>query len=181
VIQRLKNPNKGRNRLTNRPKKILTPDRTMKLNRKKRGGRAVRNHRVIMLQGVILMKNDVAERLKSLGYETTANDEFALMFLISKVENTIKNECNVDGIPDGLHQIAVDMVCGEFLQAKQANGQLDESEINTEAAIKSIKEGDTQITYAIPDGGGSGSLDALINYLMNYGRSQFITFRKFRW
>jgi hypothetical protein len=95
------------------------------------------------------MIDDVTARLLSLGYTVMTADTFALTFLIDKVTNTIKNECNIDEIPDELHQVAVDMVCGEFLKAKQANGSLDESEINTEAAIKSIKEGDTQITYAI--------------------------------
>lgn len=123
------------------------------------------------------MYEDVIERLQSLEYTVVDGDRYAIEFAVQKVTWTIRNECNVAEIPDGLHSIAVDMVCGEFLSMKKGTGQLPE--FNVESAIKSIKEGDTQITYAVSD--TANSLDWLINYLMNYGKSQFIKYRRFAW
>jgi len=123
---------------------------------------------------------DVGKRLKSLGYIVTNDDKFALTFIIDKVTNTVKNECNVGAIPEGLYQIAVDMVCGEFLKGKNATGQLDTSTINTDAVVKQIREGDTTVTYAVSDGDAS-VFDTLIDFLINYGKSQFLTYRRIRW
>ena len=123
---------------------------------------------------------DVKARLKSFGYELKSEDDWVLVFLVEKVTNGINNECNIDGIPEGLYQIAVDMVCGEFLMMKKGSGQLDDTDISTEAAIKSIHEGDTSITYAVSDGAAS-TIDGLIDCLMNRGKEQFAAFRRFKW
>lgn len=127
------------------------------------------------------MKDDVINRLQTLGYTATSEDDFLLEYLSKKVTEEIENKCNINGIPEGLYRIAVDMVCGELLQTKASIGQLDSSAINTEAAIKTIKEGDTSITYARAEGGGGTSFDGLIDYLLNYGKSQFVTFRRIKW
>ena len=60
------------------------------------------------------MLDKVKERLRSFGYEVQDGDEAIIAFSIQKVENTIKNDCNVSSIPDGLENIAVDMAAGEF-------------------------------------------------------------------
>jgi hypothetical protein len=123
------------------------------------------------------MPEDVISRLAAFGYAVTDADMWLINFIIGKVAETIKNECNVDEVPDGLRYVAVDMVCGEFLLAKQGSGQ--ELGIDVEAAVKQIKEGDTQITYAIPD--NSVTLDGLIDILRNGGRGQFAACRRFKW
>jgi hypothetical protein len=123
------------------------------------------------------MYEDVIERLKSLGYEVNELDDWLLRFEINAVTQTIKNECNVTEVPDGLHFVAVDMICGKFLFAKKGSGQLDGFDV--EAAAKSIKEGDTQVTYAISD--TSITLDGLIGTLISAGKSQFTTYRRFAW
>ena len=123
------------------------------------------------------MYEDVIERLQSLGYTVVDGDRYGIEFAIQKVTWTIRNECNVAEIPDGLHNIAVDMVCGEFLSMMKGSGQLPE--FNVESAIKSIKEGDTQITYAVGD--MANPLDWLINYLTSYGKPQFVTYRRLAW
>ena len=61
------------------------------------------------------MLDMVQQRLLSFGYEVKEDDSFALNFCIDKVQNIIKNDCNVKEIPEGLMQIAVDMVCGELV------------------------------------------------------------------
>jgi hypothetical protein len=121
---------------------------------------------------------DVVQRLASFGYTVDETvDTWVLNFCIDKVTNTILNLCNIDSIPDGLHQIAVDMVCGEFLSGKKGSGQLDG--IDAAGAIKSIKEGDTQITYAVSD--DSITLDSLIDMLLNRGKSEFVRYRRLVW
>ena len=129
------------------------------------------------------MYADIIKRLASLGYVFDSADDWVLNFIVDKVTNTIKNECNVIEIPDGLHQIAVDMVCGEFLMMKKGSGQLDGFEVDLDsAALKQIQEGDTSVSFAIEAvASPEKRLDALISYLMNYGRSQFITYRRLKW
>lgn len=121
------------------------------------------------------MYEDVVLRLESLGFTVEpATDDWVLNYLIGKVTNTIKNECNVTKIPEGLHHVAVDMVCGEFLQMKRGGGQLDELRV-----LKQISEGDTTLAFATD--GESITFDGLVYILLNSGRDQFITYRKLKW
>ena len=43
-------------------------------------------------------KEEITERLKSFNYEVTDEDDFILKFIHGKVENTIKNETNLDAV-----------------------------------------------------------------------------------
>ena len=135
-----------------------------------------------------MMLEDVTARLASFGYIVTEADAWVLGFIIQKVENHIKNDCGVYDsvaltivIPAGLHEIAVDMIVGEFLLGKKSTGQL--TGFDLEAAVKQIQEGDTSTTFAF----GSGSmtpeqrLDVLISYLMNHGKSEFTSYRYIKW
>jgi len=124
------------------------------------------------------MREDVIRRLESLGYTVdTGTDEWLINFLIDKVANTIKNDCNLTEIPAGLYEVAVDMVCGEFLAAKKGSGQLEGFDVDF--AIKQIKEGDTNITFAVPD--ATITVDWLIKWLIDGTRYQFSAFRRLRW
>lgn len=127
------------------------------------------------------MLEDVTKRLASFGYEVTEADTWVLGFIIQKVENYIKDNCNVDVVPEGLHQIAVDMAVGEFLLGKKSTGQL--TGFNLEAAIKQIQEGDTTVTFAYGDGDSTPEkrLDGLISYLMTYGKGKFAAYRCIKW
>jgi hypothetical protein len=128
--------------------------------------------------------DDVDLRLQSLNYTIQEGDAWLIAFCIQKVVNTIKNNCNIKEIPDGLRQIAVNMVCGEFLFNKKNSGDLSGFEIDiSNAAIKRIQEGDTTIEFAF----GSGDLtpeqrlNAVINYLMTCGNAEFSRYRRLRW
>lgn len=134
-------------------------------------------------EDVKIMINDVIQRLATFGYEVNDADEFALKFVIQKTENYIKNNCNILLIPEGLHQIAVDMVCGYFLNEKKAVNIDSLKGFNLDSAIKSIQEGDTNITYAIGEGSKTPEqrLDAFMNYLMTYGEKEFVTYRSMTW
>jgi hypothetical protein len=134
------------------------------------------------------MYDNVIERLLSLGYTFVTADEWVLQFLISKVTNEIKNECNTAEVPHGLRQIAVDMVCGEFLMMKEtgevSSGGGGSSTVGGE--IKTIRSGDTTVEYSVTTSSSGGvqtftTIDSLISWLLNHGRSQFTAHRKMRW
>ena len=129
------------------------------------------------------MLERVKERLQSLGYTVKDSDDMAISFAMQKVENTIKNDCNISAITDGLMNIAIDMVVGEFLMSKKTFAPNDLLNFNLDAAIKQIQEGDTNIFFAVGEGSKTDEqrLDSFIDYLLNYGRDEFTTYRRFRW
>lgn len=127
------------------------------------------------------MLEDVTARLASFGYTVTENDAFMLTFIIQKVENHIKGECNVTALPDELTNVAIDMAVGEFLLNKKSIGQLTGFDLS--AAIKQIQEGDTSVTFAFGNGDSTPEqrLDALIDYLMNDGKIKLVSYRSIKW
>ena len=129
------------------------------------------------------MLERIKERLQSLGYTVKDSDDIAINFAMQKVENTIKNDCNVSAIPDGLIHVAINMVVGEFLMSKKTFAPNDLLNFNLDAAIKQIQEGDTNISFAVGEGSKTDEqrLDSFIDYLLNYGRDEFIAYRRFRW
>jgi len=130
------------------------------------------------------VRDDVIKRLTSLGYTfNEAKDGWVIGFVIDKVTNLIKNECNISEIPDGLYQIAVDMVCGEFLKAKKASGDLGgfAAELNS-AALQKESQGDTSFSWAVDKTQSAEErLDSLIAHLLNYGKPQLLRFRRLIW
>lgn len=126
------------------------------------------------------MKNDVTQRLASFGYTVVQADDWMLDFIIQKGTNHILNSCNISEIPEGLHQMAVDMVVGEFLMGKKASGQLDESEIMSSEAVTTIKLGDTQVNFG-EDRTPSQQLDSLIAFLMKGYEADLTSYRCMKW
>lgn len=91
------------------------------------------------------IKVDVVKRLKGFGYTVVETDNMFIDYLISKVEQEIKNLTNLGEIPLGLKYAWIDAVCAEFLNAQYVSGKLD----NIEAmVVSSVKEGDTTVSYA---------------------------------
>lgn len=123
------------------------------------------------------MIEDVTKRLLSYGYAVTADDSWVLNFIIGKVENHIKNQCNTSTVPEGLHEVAVDMAVGEFMQGKKSVGQL--TDINLEAIVKSIQEGDSKVEFA-GERSTEQRLEVLIAYLM-HSNMNFATYRRIKW
>ena len=125
----------------------------------------------------------VKARLQSLGYEVKADDIAALTFCVEKVRSTVKNETNWQDVPEGLEHIAIDMACGEFLNAKKTFAPDDLENLDLDQAVKQIQTGDTNTVFAVGDGSQTDEqrLVAFINYLLNYGRSEFNSFRRIRW
>lgn len=129
------------------------------------------------------MLEQVKERLQSFGYELQEGDEFSLNFCIQKVENTIKNDCNVPAIPEGLKNIAIDMAVGEFLTVKKTFSPDSIAGLDFDAAVKQIQTGDTSTVFAVGEGSLTAEqrLDNLLHYLLTYGREQFSCYRRIRW
>ena len=125
----------------------------------------------------------VKERLQSFGYTLKDGDEVILNFSIQKVENTIKNDCNVSSIPDGLVNIAVDMAIGEFLTAKKTFSPNDIAGLDLDFAVKQIQTGDTNTVFATGESSLTPEqrLNAFVSYLLTYGRDEFSCYRKIRW
>ena len=126
---------------------------------------------------------DVGKLLESFGYTLQDGDDWLLGFCIQKVENNIKNEGNVSSVPCGLKKVASQMVIGEFLFAKKGIGQLQGLNIDIDAAVKQIQEGDTSVTFAFGNGSMTPEkrLDLLIAFLMQNGKEQFVHYRRLRW
>jgi hypothetical protein len=129
------------------------------------------------------MLEKVKERLQSFGYTLKDGDEVILTFSIQKVENTIKNDCNVSSVPDGLENIAIDMAIGEFLTAKKTFSPDDIAGLDLDYAVKQIQTGDTNTVFATGEGNLTAEqrLDNFLNHLLTYGRDEFSCYRKIRW
>lgn len=134
-------------------------------------------------KGGDVLKEKVKQRLKSFGYKFKDGDETILEFCIQKTEWSIKNECNIAAIPEGLVFIAIDMAAGEFFKAKKTFTPGDITALDLDMAVKQIQAGDTNVVFAA----GESSLtpeqrfDSFINYLLTYGRGEFSCYRKIRW
>lgn len=125
----------------------------------------------------------VKERLQSFGYAVQEGDEVTLLFCIQKVENGIKNDCNVISVPEGLVNIAVDMAAGEFLTAKKTFSPDSVAGLDLDVAVKQIQTGDTNTVFATGEGSLTAEqrLDAFLHYLLTNGRDAFSCYRKIRW
>ncbi len=106
-----------------------------------------------------------------------------MTFCIEKVRNSIKNEINWQDVPEKLEYIAVDMAAGEFLQAKKTFQPDDLEHFDLVCAVKQIQTGDTNTVFAVGDGSMTPEqrLNAFINYLLNYGKTELHSFRRIRW
>lgn len=126
----------------------------------------------------------ILHRLISFGYTPSEADSWMITFCMQKVENHIKNSCNISEIPDGLKEIEIDRICGEFLFSKKQTNQLNaDNGFDVEMAIKQVQAGDTNVTFAVGEGSETleTKLNALISYLMNFGEGDFVCYRQIKW
>lgn len=128
---------------------------------------------------------DVVVRLSALGVALSSapssSDDMLLKHAIDKVTNHINSQTNLLSIPNGLKEIAIDMVVGEFLLTKKAMGLLDIETLNFEAVAKQVQDGDTNVVFAVeairtPE----AQFDAFILYLQ-HGNTDFIKYRVLTW
>lgn len=123
----------------------------------------------------------VVERLKQLGYVPTVDDNETIDFELEKILNYVKNYCNITTIPDILDPRITERVCSDFLFYKKNSGSLHG--FNYDTVIKSIKEGDTTLTYAVGQGEDTpeNRFDSFVKHLER-GFDKWITpHRRLRW
>lgn len=125
----------------------------------------------------MIITDDVALRLKSLGYTISDEDTDTIDYCIKENEEYICNFCNIKTIPLELYNTAVDMCCGSFLKIKNSMDEL--KDYNLKGALSGITEGDISVSYT--NGISRDVLfDELIKRLSNKD-SQLIRFRRLKW
>ena len=95
----------------------------------------------------MVTRENIVERLKQLGHIPSESDYEQIDFELNKILNYVKIYCNITEIPEILDPRIIDRVCADYLFYKKNSGQLDG--FNYDVAIRSIKEGDTQVQYAV--------------------------------
>ena len=127
------------------------------------------------------MRDKAVAMLTALGVAGAADDPL-LDIVLNNVQWRIKNLSNLSEIPEGLESLAVSMAVGEYLNMKKCSGQLEGFDLDA-AAVKSIQEGDTNITFALGEGSSTPEqrLNSLIDYLANGRSRELYRFRKFVW
>ena len=129
----------------------------------------------------MVSREQVISRLKMLGYNATVDDNNHIEFELTKTINYVKNYCNITDIPEILDYRIIDRICADFLYYKKNSGSLEG--FNYDAVIKSIKEGDTTIQYAVGQGEDTAEnrFDAFVKQLER-GFDKWITpHRRLRW
>lgn len=129
------------------------------------------------------MYSDVVNRLAQLGYIVLLEDQDAIEYTIADAESYVKLFCNITTVPESLHHKLVNRVCGTFLMFKKNLGLLNETNFNFEKAEKSIKLGDTSVTYAIGEGDMTPEqrFDTAIDALMRDFDKNLVLFRRLVW
>ena len=126
------------------------------------------------------MVESVCERLVSFGYIPTEEDAWMIAFTMQKTTNHILNQINHSTIPDGLFEVAVDMVCGEMLNAKFLSGQLELTSLDFGGIVQSVAEGDTTVSFSA-DGSDESKARELFTWLMGGKGCDLLCYRKMKW
>lgn len=127
------------------------------------------------------IKDKVVKLLTKIGYTPTEEDDFLIDFSIDKVENDIKNYCNIGEIPDGLAYVFCYRITGEFLNAMKNSGSLDieNMKLNT-AFVTSISIGDTSTSFSDKNS-DENRINSLISYLLTTGQDSINAYRCIKW
>ena len=127
------------------------------------------------------MRDKAVAMLTALGVAGAADDPL-LDIVLNNVQWRIKNLSNLSEIPEGLESLAVSMAVGEYLNMKKCSGQLEGFDLDA-AAVKSIQEGDTNITFALGEGSSTPEqrLNSLIDYLITGRIGEIDRYRRLVW
>lgn len=90
----------------------------------------------------------VIERLRQFGFEVAETDTATIQFELDLILDYVVNYCNFnnrDDIPEILDRRIIDRVCSEYLFKQKNAGNLEG--FDYEGFVKTIKEGDTSITF----------------------------------
>ena len=114
----------------------------------------------------MITRQNVIDRLDQLGYVADETDYAQVDYELNKIINyVINNFTRTSDIPEILYPRIIDRVCADFLYYKKNSGSL--KGFNYDVVIKSIKEGDTQIQYAVGQGEDTpeNRFDAFVKHL----------------
>ena len=129
------------------------------------------------------LRQDVSDFLYLLGFNEAELDPL-IGIAIRMVEEIILNETNQDCLPEGLRMTVIYRAAGQYMFLKKERGQLSEAEEGAAefGIVKRIKEGDTDITYAVHDELTPGQrFDAVVKELMGAGEQQVARYRRLIW
>lgn len=126
----------------------------------------------------------VVERLGQFGIAEEQIDTAALQFDMDLILRYVVNYCNLDNgneIPEILDLRIIDRICSEYLMKKKNAGMLEG--FDYEQAVKTIKEGDTQIQFASEADGTTPEerFNKLVDYLYKNFDKWCAKVRRIRW
>ena len=108
------------------------------------------------------------EKVKLLLGITDNNKDFILEFVISRVENAIKNDCNLDKIPVELEDVVLNMAIKLYRLENFGSEEAGQT-------VKSIAVGDTSTTFETHES------NDLAKCLIKDFKAQIAPFRRVRW
>ena len=124
---------------------------------------------------------NIIDRLKQLGYTVVETDYEQINFHLNYMIDYTLNYCNITEIPEIVEPRLIDRVCCDFLFYKKNSGTLDG--FNYDTVIKSIKEGDTTVTYAVGSGEDTpeNRFDSFVKRLERGYDKWLVPHRRLRW
>lgn len=127
---------------------------------------------------------DVVDRLIQLGCTDEDIEQAALEFDMNLILDYTVNYCNMtsrDELPEILDLRIIDRICSEYLMKRKSAGLL--TNFDYSQAVKTIKEGDTQIQFTSEADGTTPEdrFDKLVDYLYKGYDKWICKWRKIRW
>lgn len=97
-------------------------------------------------------------------------------------EQRVKNLANVSEIPDGLKAMTRRMAAGEFMRSYLLQGEQPLDDDTAAGIVKQLKEGDTEVTFAVDESlSPQSQLAALIDRLCAVDMSEIYRYRRVIW
>lgn len=128
-----------------------------------------------------MMLAQVKQRINSFGIELDPSDDMTLAFVIDKVTNHVKNQTNLNEVPPGLHEIAVDMAVGDFLFTKKSMGLLVVDSLNFDLIEKRIQDGDTTVEYVVDANSTPEANFERLLMSLKHNEADFLRYRVLLW
>lgn len=126
------------------------------------------------------IKQDVINKIESVGYEVVDTDSFILEESIEKVRFYIKNKTNQNEVPLGLKYVWIDRSVAEFLTFKLKTRTLQIDTLKFDRIAKEIGEGDTKVVFDNTTTTGD-KFEVYLSNLQTTGEEEIIKFRRFVW
>lgn len=122
-------------------------------------------------------EEDLRVKLNSLGYEVTKADEVFIAYVTDEKIEYIYNKINSENIPAELRYVLINEIVAEFLNTQLLAGNI--KDISMDLAIRSIKEGDSDVTFQ-DSMSSEDKYKALLENL-RFKRGVFACYRKLKW